>query len=119
MVNGASETFRFNGIDCLEKGHAFGQHAKEAASDLAVGKDVTLQPHGHDKYKRTIGGVILPDGTNVNHTLVKGGWRWWCRKYAPGSTVLEGLENQAGEGRKGLWADLAQVPPWEWRKRRK
>jgi endonuclease YncB( thermonuclease family) len=22
------------------------------------------------------------DGTNVNHTLVKEGWRWWYRKYA-------------------------------------
>ena len=34
----------------------------------------------------------LPDGTNVNHTLVKDGWCWWYRKYALGDTVLEGLE---------------------------
>jgi hypothetical protein len=38
-------------------------------------KEVTLQIHGHDEYGRTIGDVILPDGTNVNHELVKGGWR--------------------------------------------
>ena len=25
-------------------------------------------------------------------TLVKQGWCWWYRKYAPGDTVLEGLE---------------------------
>jgi len=58
--------------------------------------------------------VILPDGTNVNHTLVKDGWCWWYRKYAPRDTVLEGLENEAREGRKGLWADPQPVPPWEW-----
>jgi len=33
------------------------------------GKDVTLQTHGLDKYGRTLADVILPDGTNVNHTL--------------------------------------------------
>jgi len=40
------------------------------------GKDVTLQAHGFDKYKRTIGDVILPDGMNLNQELVKEGWGW-------------------------------------------
>lgn len=35
-----------------------------------------LQAHGHDKYARTIADVLLPDRTNVNHTLVKDGWCW-------------------------------------------
>jgi endonuclease YncB( thermonuclease family) len=64
---------------------------------------------------RTFADVLLPDGTNVNHTLVKEGW-WWYRKYAPGNTVLEGLEAEAREARKGLGADPQPVPPWEWRK---
>ena len=42
----------------------------------------------------------------------------WYRKYAPGNTVLEGLETEARAGRKGLWADSHSVPPWEWRKAR-
>ena len=37
--------------------------------------------------------MLLPDGTNVNHTLVKDGWCWWYRKYAPGDRMLGGLEN--------------------------
>jgi endonuclease YncB( thermonuclease family) len=32
--------------------------------------------------------------------------------------VLEGLEVEAREGRKGLWADPQPVPLWEWRKQR-
>src|SRR5512140_981364 len=69
-----TERIRLSGIDCPEKGQAFGKKAKQAASDLAFGKDVTIQTHGYDKYKRTRGDVILPDGTNVNQELVKQGW---------------------------------------------
>jgi len=32
--------------------------------------------------------------------------------------VLEGLEHEALEAKKGFWADLQPVPPWEWRKRK-
>jgi hypothetical protein len=72
-----------------------------------------------DRYGRTIADVLLPDGTNVNHTLVKEGWCWWYRKYAPGDKVLEGLENDAREAKKGLWVDPAPVPPWVYRKARR
>ena len=65
---------------------------------------------GLDKYGRTLAAVFLPDGTNVNHRMVKDGW--WYRKYAPGDTVLEGLEQEAREVRKGLWAEPQPVPPW-------
>jgi endonuclease YncB( thermonuclease family) len=50
-------------------------------------------------------------------TLVKDGWCWWYRKYVPGDMVLEGLEKEAREGKKGLWAHPHPVPPWELRKR--
>jgi micrococcal nuclease len=71
----------------------------------------------HRSIKRTLGDIILPDGTSVNQEFVKQGWCWWYRKYAPGDTVLEGLEREAREAKKGLWADPQPVPPWEWRKR--
>ncbi len=35
----------------------------------------------------TLADMLLPDGTNVNHTLVKEGWYWWHKKYAPADTV--------------------------------
>src|SRR5262245_65516696 len=51
----------------------------------------------------------------VNHELVKQGWCWWYRKYAPEITVLEGLGKAAREG----WAEPRPVPPWEWRAQRR
>jgi micrococcal nuclease len=62
---------------------------------LVFGKQVRLQTHSLDKYGRTLADVLLPDGTNVNHTLVKEGWCWWYRKYAPLDTDLEQLEKSA------------------------
>ena len=68
--------------------------------------------------RTVIADVTLSDGTNVNHTLVKQGWCWWYRKYAPGDVVLQGLEKGAREEGKGLWVDPQPVPPWIYRKAR-
>ena len=59
------------------------------------------------------------DGTNVNHELVKDGWCWWYRKYAPGNFKLESLEKDARDAKKGLWVDPAPIPPWVYRKARR
>jgi micrococcal nuclease len=74
LHNHHPERIRLNGIDCPEIGQAYGKRTKQAASELVFGKDVTLQTYGNDKYGRTIADVLLPDGTNVNHALVKEGW---------------------------------------------
>jgi micrococcal nuclease len=66
-----------------------------------------------------LGGPLVLEGdiTSANHSLVKDGWCWWYRKYAPENGELERLETEAREAKKGLWADPQPVPPWEWRKR--
>ena len=35
-----------------------------------------IQTHSKNRYKRTFGDVLLPDGMNLNQELVKQGW-WW------------------------------------------
>jgi micrococcal nuclease len=92
LHNTHPERVRLSGIDCPEKGQAYGNNAKQAASALVFGKEVTIQTHGYDKYGRTLADVILADGTHVNHTLLKDVRCWWYRKYAPGNMVLERLE---------------------------
>ena len=47
---------------------------------------------------RTLADVFLPDGSNVNHTLVKGGVVLAASEVALEDTVLEGLETEAQEG---------------------
>jgi endonuclease YncB( thermonuclease family) len=116
LNNNHTKRIRLNGIDCPEKGQAYGKKAKQAVADLVFRKGVTLQTYGLDKYGRTIADVFLSDGTNVNHELVNDGWCWWYRQYAPGNRVLEKLEKDARDSKKGLWVDPAPVPPWVYRK---
>jgi hypothetical protein len=92
LHNHQADRIRLNGIDCPEKGQAYGNRAKQATSALVFGKAVALQTHGKDKDKRTLADVLLPDGTHVNHMLVKDGWCWWYQKYAREGSMREGLE---------------------------
>jgi endonuclease YncB( thermonuclease family) len=79
--------------DTLIQGQAYGKKAKQTASEMVFGKEVTLQTYGKDKYGRTLAKVFLPDGTNVNHELVKDGWCWWYPKYAPGGCRVRETRN--------------------------
>jgi micrococcal nuclease len=111
------ERIRLSGIDCPEKGQQYGHQAKQATSTMVFGKEVLLQTYGRDRSGHILADVRLPDGTHVNHTLVKNGWCWWYRKYAPRNTELARLEKHAREAKTGLWISPTHVPPWEWRKR--
>ena len=118
LHNHHPERIRLSGIDCPEKGQAYGKQGQARRAHLAFGKEVTVQTHGHDKYKRTLGDVILPDGMNVNQELRQARLvlvvsNVCARGYGAGR-----LETEAREARKGLWADPQPVPPWAWRKRR-
>jgi micrococcal nuclease len=117
LHNRHPERIRLSGIDCPEKGQPYGHQAKQATSAMVFGKEVLLQTHGRDRSGRTLADVRLPDGTYVNHTLVKNGLCWWYWKYAPRNTELARLEKHAREAKQGLWVSPSRVPPWEWRKR--
>lgn len=119
LHNRHAERIRLSGIDCPEKGQSFGKVARLATSTFVFGRIVTIKPRDRDKYKRTVADVFLLDGRNLNHQLVKDGWCWWYRKYAPTDMELEDYEKTARELRRGLWIEAQPIPPWEWRKHKK
>jgi endonuclease YncB( thermonuclease family) len=110
---------RLSGIDCPETGQDFGSRAKAATSELAFGKVVTVRQQGHDRYGRIVADVILPDGRNLNHELVRLGLAWWYRNYAPHDPILHKLEAEARAAKAGLRSQPNPIPPWEWRPARK
>lgn len=107
---------RLNGIDCPEKGQAYGKKSEQFTKDLVHGKMVTIQAYDQDKYGRTIGDVILEDGRNLSQELVEAGYAWWFFKYSD-DEQLGILEVKAKIAKVGLWVDINPVPPWIYRHR--
>jgi hypothetical protein len=64
---------------------------------------------------RTLG-IVRLGKRNINRELVREGWAWWYRKYAPKNKELASAEAAARKAKRGLWADAKPIPPWEWRK---
>lgn len=105
---------RLHGIDCPERGQAFGAAARRLTSSLAFGKTVTVRPRGKDRYARVLAEVVLPDGRTLNRELVAAGMAWHYARYSDDETLAK-LERQARKARLGIWSEPDPVPPWSYR----
>jgi hypothetical protein len=79
------------------------------------GKVVRVAARDRDRYGRLVGDVFTPDGESLNAELVRAGFAWWYRRYAPKNTKLAALEVEARAAKRGLWVDTNPIPPWEFR----
>ena len=119
---------RLYGIDCPERGQAFGNRARLATMEAVHGKTVTVQPLDTDLSGRIVALVLMPDDEAVNvrmslnERLVHNGLAWVYTRHCKREDICERLrlaEQEAMEQRLGLWRDKEPVPPWEWRKAKK
>jgi endonuclease YncB( thermonuclease family) len=106
---------RLHGIDTPEYKQPYGRSAKKALADLVAGDGVGIDVKDTDRYGRTVG-VVHKGSANINLQMVRSGYAWWYKKYAPFDDDLRLAEQQARANKLGLWAELNPVPPWEWRK---
>lgn len=117
LVNKESVTVRLEGIDAPESGQSYGKKSKEALAEMVAGKTVTVKKTGTDKYKRTLGIVIVGDA-DTNAKMVEDGWAWHFKKYNDEERLAK-LEDAARKAKRGLWADETPLAPWEYRARQK
>jgi endonuclease YncB( thermonuclease family) len=115
LSDGMPRKIRLSGIDCPEKSQAFGQQAKQFTAERSFAKQVKIIASGHDRYRRTIGEVILPDGQNLNDLLLANGYAWWYQRYSHDEQRHE-LEDNARRQKLGLWHDAQPAAPWDYRK---
>jgi endonuclease YncB( thermonuclease family) len=118
LQNGETITIRLYGVDAPEKVQDFGQKAKQFTSDLAFGKNVKLIAHNKDRYGRTVGTIILPDGRSLNEELLRNGYAWHYKAYSKDQN-LANLEVDARRFKRGLWQDPNPTAPWDFRKNKK
>lgn len=101
LHNGKAEKIRLHGIDCPEKAQPFGTKAKQFTSAMVFGKTVTVRVTDTDKYGRTVGDVILPDGRVLNREMVAARLAWWYKRYSQDKSLGQ-LETDARVAR--AWA---------------
>lgn len=108
---------RLHGVDCPEKGQAFGAKAKQETSSMAFGKQVKVVEKDTDtKYKRVVGDVtVIWDGKNLSQELVKSGLAWWYKQYALDDKAMAELEAKAKAEKKGLWSSFDPIRPQDYR----
>ena len=111
---------RLMGIDAPEKAQPFGQRSKQSLSDLVFHDRVEVQWSKRDRYSRLIGKVLLADGSDVCLEQIRAGLAWHYKQYAneqPEELRLSyaNAEQQARQGKVGLWGVPNQIPPWEFR----
>lgn len=105
---------RLHGIDCPERGQAFGAAAKRFTSALAFGKRVTVKGRGKDRYGRLLAEVVLPDGRSLNRELVSAGMAWHYARYSDDESLAK-AEREARKARVGIWSEADPVAPWSYR----
>jgi endonuclease YncB( thermonuclease family) len=109
-------------VDAPERDQAFGQHAKQAMSELVFGKDVKLRPHTIDSDGRVVARVLI-DNQDAGLELLRRGLCWVYEKYVGEASVeiqnsYREAQDTAHAEKLGLWQDPDPEPPWEWRKRK-
>ena len=104
---------RLEGIDAPEICQAWGPEAKQALSELLLGKEVSVKTVGRDTHGRTLGTVYV--GTqNINKLMVQEGHAWSSRyKYDRGPYIAD--ERMAKALNRGLNREGGAVMPRDFR----
>lgn len=124
-VDGRPHRVRLDSIDAPEIGHRdtepgqpYAEASRQYLRKLIDGKSLTAQCYEKDQYGRQLCALVLPNGDSVNRQMVASGYAWAYtarRGEYLRDTAMEGLQRQAREAGRGLWAQGGPTEPWKWR----
>ena len=111
---------RLYGIDCPEKGQAFGKRAKQFTSKMVFGKVVEVKVVDTDRYGRTVA-LVAVNKQILNEELLKAGYAWVYYQYCHEMICHAWADYQfaAKLDKRGLWRDPDPIPPWEFRRKKR
>lgn len=105
---------RLAGIDAPERSQAFGHAARKSLAELCLNKDASYRTQEIDHYGTPVA-LVSCAGIEANRAQIERGMAWVADRSNRDFT-LPALQMMARRDRKGLWADAASVPPWEYRR---
>jgi endonuclease YncB( thermonuclease family) len=104
---------RLKEIDAPELKQPFGKRARESLTAMCANEAARVEWTEKDRNGRTLGRVWCA-GIDANAEQVRRGMAWVFDRYVKDQSLYP-LQEVARAGRRGLWADAAPLPPWEWR----
>jgi micrococcal nuclease len=115
LVKGKIIVARLTNIDAPELKQNFGEAAKQQVSQILLGKTVSFDSLGTDKYKRQLVSIRI-DSKALDSLLLRNGWAWLYLEYCNDAN-LANLQRLAINEHKGLWVCGVNsvCPPWLYR----
>ncbi|MFO0700352.1 MAG: thermonuclease family protein [Nitrospira sp.] len=100
-------------VDCPDLKQSYGKQAKHATAAYLANREVMVRALKKDQQGRMAADILLKDGRNIAHELVKEGLAWVQRGVH--DPTLTDLEELAKASKNGLWSEPDPVPPWKWK----
>jgi endonuclease YncB( thermonuclease family) len=101
-------------IDAPEQGQPYGHRSRQSLIQICGGELATIEEHGKDSSGRTVARVVC-GRTDANAEQVRRGMAVVFDHYSSPASPLHKIQDEARRARRGLWAQVNPVPPWEWR----
>jgi micrococcal nuclease len=111
---GRNEMVTLRDVDCPDPKQPYGKQAKHAAAAYLGNRDVVVRELKKDQRGRMTADLLLNDGRNIAHELVKEGLAW-VQPSEIHDPALKDMEELARASKSGLWSEPDPVPPWKWR----
>lgn len=116
--HGTNRILRLSGIDAPEKGQLGFRSARVALWNKLEAAPCLFTARREDKYKRLVCDVVRAADVaeSLSECMVRDGWAWWYRQFAPREWRLKAAEREARQQGRGIWAAPGNIPPWAWRR---
>ena len=111
---GRKDMIYLRGVDCPELKQSYGKQAKHVTAAYIANREVVVRDLKRDRQGRMTADILLPDGRQIAHELIKEGLAW-VQPGGAGDQDLKGMEELAKASKNGLWSEPNPVPPWKWK----
>ena len=111
---GRKDMIYLRGVDCPELKQPYGEQAKHATAAYIANREVVVRDLKRDRQGRMTADILLPDGRQIAHELIKEGLAW-VQPGGAGDQDLKDMEELAKASKNGLWSEPNPVPPWKWK----
>jgi len=111
---GRKDMIYLRGVDCPELKQSYGKQAKHVTAAYIANREVVVRDLKRDRQGRMTADILLPDGRQIAHELIKEGLAW-VQPGGAGDQDLKDMEELAKASKNGLWSEPNPVPPWKWK----